>query len=352
MNKRVCHFGIYRPQYIRNAVLRKGFEAHGYEVVQVHVDPSVGYFKKFWRLYKQYKALPNKAFDYFIVGYPGAPVVWLAYLLHGRSIIYDAFMSNYDSNVLDRKLYSLWSPLGLRDWFYDWYACKLARKVLLPEDVHVDFFVETFGIPRKKYIRVYTGANSDVFEPKEVPKLHTFTAHFHGNFIPLQGIEYIIDAANILKDENVDFQIVGDGGKLFDDMKKKTNDLNLSNVHFVGRKPLEEVPTYIAQSHVCLGVFGSTPKTQRVISNKIYECLAMGMPVVTARTPATSELLEDRKHALLVNVKDGADIAEKIRDLKSDTALRDLLGQHARKLFESSLTPKKLVEGLLEDLSR
>lgn len=350
--KEICYFGFFEPEFIRNAVLIRGFRENGYTVHECTVDPSIGRIKKFKTLYQKGKELQKTHnFSYVIIGFPGNAVVWLARLLFGRRIIFDAFLSQYDANVHDRKLYSSWHPRAWRDWFYDWYACVLAWRVLLPENVHIDYFVETFHLPREKFLRVFTGANDSIFYPRpEIEKTKDFTVHFHGTFIPLQGIDYIIEAARILKNEGVRFQIVGSGGSLFEEIQKKVVDLQLDNVDMLGRKPLEEVPGYIAQAHICLGVFGDTEKTQRVVSNKIYECIAMGASIITSQTPATEELLTNRENVLFAEPANGADLAKKIQELRNDDALRQQIARGARDLFDHSLTPQKLVAGLLEDL--
>lgn len=348
--KRVCFFGIFNPEYIRNKVLSIGFEENGFEVVLITANPAVGKIKKYRSLYKQYKALENKNFTYVIVAWPGWSIVWLARLLFGE-IIFDAFMSVYNSNVEDRKLYSKWHPLGIRDYIYDWYSCRLSKKVLLPEKVHVEYFKKTFNLSANKFIQIYTGANDKIFTPQmNVGKAEEFTVHFHGNFVPLHGVEYIIEAANILKDEPIYFQIIGSGGELYDSTKKKVADLGLVKVSMLGRKSLEEVPKYIARAHLCLGVFGSTNKTQLVISNKIYECIAVGMPVITSKTPATEELFIDRENILFVNAKDGKDLAEKIILLKNNPELGEKIARNGRELFVDFLTPKKLVAKLIGTL--
>ena len=349
--KRICHFGIFDRDYIRNKVIALGFEAHGYEVVSVTVDPSIGSIKKFIELFRKYRALRDKNFKYVIVGYPGHTVVWLARFLFGKKIIFDAFLSLYDANVLDRRLYSLWSPRGIRDWLHDWSSCKLAHKVLLPEKVHVEFFSRTFGVAKEKCIQIYTGANDEIFRPlPNIQEREVFTVHFHGNFIPLQGVEYIVDAAYILKDHDITFQLIGSGGELFENIQGKVRDLGLKNIDMLGRKPLKEVVEWINRAHVCLGVFGSTEKTKRVISNKIYECIATNKPLITSRTPATEELFTDREHVLFTNVADGKDIAEKIIILKNDSALRERIAKGGHELFTHNLTPKRLVEKLLQEL--
>ena len=351
--KRICYFGIFNPEYIRNKVLILGFEANGYEVVQLAVDPSVGRIKKFVELYRLYKKLEDKEFDYVVVGFPGPTVVPLARLLFGRKIIFDAFMSQYDSVIIDRKEVHSWGIKGIRHWLTDWLSCFLAYRVLLAEHSYIKYFVETFGF-EKKYIQVYTGANDEVFQPSpNATKDDVFTAHFHGNFIPLQGIEFIVDAANILRDENIKFQIIGgSGGEYYESIRKKIADLNLTNVDLIERKPLKEVLEWINRAHVCLGVFGDTPKTKRVISNKIYECIATGMPLITSRTPATNELFTDREHVLFADVADGKSIAERIMELKNDPVLQEHVAKGGYKLFSERLTPKRLVEGLLRKLDK
>ena len=352
--KKILYFGIYNPSFIRNRVIISGFEENSYEVVHVRVDPTeFSGIRKYIELYKEGRKCNADDFEYIIVGFPGAPMVPLARFLFGRKVVFDAFLSLYDANVNDRKLYGLWSVKGLRDWLYDWLACKLATRILLPEKIHIDYFVKTFGIPHKKFIRVFTGANDKIFNPlPDVEKLPVFTVHFHGNFIPLQGVQYIIDAVHILRDEEIRFQLIGSGGALFQSIQEKVADLGLKNIDMVGRKPLEELPRYIARAHICLGVFGDSNKAKRVISNKVYEYIAMGAAVITARTPAMEELLTDREDVLFCNSSDGKDMAEKILILKKDKALREKIAKNAYKTFVERASPCKLVRQLLLDLGK
>ena len=352
--KKILYFGIYDPSFIRNHVIISGFEENGYEVVQVCVDPQeFSGIRKYIKLYRKGKKCNADDFECIIVGFPGAPMVPLARLLFGRKVIFDAFLSLYDANVNDRKLYGLWSVKGLRDWLYDWLACKLAARVLLPENIHINYFVKAFGIPHEKFIRVFTGANDKIFHPRpDVETLPTFTAHFHGNFIPLQGVQYIIDAAHILRDEEIRFQLIGSGGALFQSIQKKVADLGLKNIDIAGRKPLSEIPIYIARSHICLGVFGDSDKAKRVISNKVYEYIAMGAAVITARTPAMEELLTDRENVLFCNSSDGKDMAEKILILKKDKALREKIANGGYQTYKEQLTPHTIVSQLLIDFSK
>jgi glycosyltransferase involved in cell wall biosynthesis len=92
----------------------------------------------------------------------------------------------------------------------------------------------------------------------------------------------------------------------------------LTNVTFHERVPYEELPLFISNADICIGIFGDTPKTQRVIPNKIYEYLAMHKPIITADTPAIRELLTDAKNVVLCKTADGEDLARKIRLLQDN----------------------------------
>jgi len=350
--KKVLYFGIYNPDFIRNKVIMLGFARNGYEVVECRVDPKkVPGLKKYIVLYQMGKRIDPCDFTYIIVGFPGALAVPLARILFGSRIIFDAFLSQFDTNVYDRKLYAAFSLRGIQDRLYDWLSCVLALRVLLPERAQIEYFVKTFHIDPRKFVRVFTGANDEIFRPlPSVQKESTFTVHFHGNFIPLQGVEYIVEAASILKGDNIHFQFVGAGGKMFEDTVRRIAAERLINVELLGRKPLEEIPSYIARAHICLGVFGSSDKAKRVISNKVYEYLACGAPVITARTRAMQELLTDREDVLFCNSSDGEDLAAKILQLKDDRVLRERIAHGGRKLFDEKLKPSTLVSSLISTL--
>lgn len=344
----VCFFGIYDPGYARNQVLMEGFRAHGWRVLECRADPHRrrGH-AKYTELVRRWWSVRREYPDLVIVAFPGHTVVWLARLLFGRRIVFDAFLSLYDSNVFDRKVHAERSIAAWLDWVWDWSSCRLAHRVLLDTAAHIDYFAETFGTPREKCIRVWIGANEHVFHPRAVQLSRDFTVHFHGTFIPLQGISYILDAAHLLKEEHVHFRFVGHGQQ-FVDMQKKAGRLGLTNVEFMGGVTLEAVPGYVASAHIALGIFGDTEKTMRVVPNKVFEQMAMGVPTITADTPAIRELeVYGKAPLMLVPPADGAALAAAIRALRDDPARRARLGRDAAEFFHDHISAREVVADLL-----
>lgn len=64
----------------------------------------------------------------------------------------------------------------------------------------------------------------------------------------------------------------------------------LPNVHFLGLKPHEQLPRYIACFDVCLNLFASSALSKDVSPLKFYEYLATGKPIVS--TPQPDQILQ------------------------------------------------------------
>jgi len=197
--------------------------------------------------------------------------------------------------------------------------------------------------------RLFSGTDDDVFKPREVEKTtDKFVVIYFGYFIPLHGLEYIIEAAARLKDhEDIEFWMIGDGQEM-PRIKALIDKHNLKNVILFGKKPLEELPEYIAQADVCLGVFGDTPKARRVIPYKFYESAAMKKVVITGESEAIKEALESGVHLVTVPMADPEAIASAIMELKQNPDMRYQIAENAHKIFKNQFAPEKTAEELLK----
>ncbi len=351
MKRQVLFFGMFDPAYGRNRVLQLGFERNGWEVAECRVNPREQRgLKKYLHLARLGWAQRGGGHDLVIVNFPGQSVVWLARLLFGKKIVFDAFLSLFDSNVFDRKVYGSNSLRGRRDFFLDWLSCRLASRVLLETNAHIEYFVNTFGLPREKFIRIWISADDTAFHHLEAQEEQVFTVHFHGTFIPLQGISYIVEAAALLGGEDIRFRLIG-AGQEHDAIQRLVRELHLEHmIEFTGKIPVNEIPSYMARAQIVLGIFGDTQKARRVIPNKVYEAMAMGKAIITADTPAVRELGGASDALSLVPVADPTALAVAIRALKERPELRQDFGRVALALFDSSLRPEHLVRDLLTAL--
>src|SRR3989339_694728 len=326
---RVCYFGIYDPNYSRNRILNGGLRENGVEVIECRTELKgvKKYFdlvKKHWRIRKDYDAM--------VVGFPGYQAMILARFLTRKKIIFDAFTSLYDSLVLDRKTVNKNSLSAYYYWLLDWLSCGLADKILLDTNEQIDYFVDTFKIKKEKFIRIFVGSDirlDDINKKKE--ERDYFLVNFYGTDIPLQGVEFIIGAAELLKNENIRFKVIGTK------IKNRYKDCKYTNIDFYDNMEFRELIRCIALADVNLGIFGNTPKAQRVIPNKVYDALAVGSAVITGDTPAVRELLSDNVNAAFCRMADSKDLADKILLLKNNDKLRKNIARNSYGLFKKCL---------------
>lgn len=342
---RILLFGTYDPWYSRNRVITKGLKSAGFDVAECHDKFSIfGLFRLAAGLIKR-----RKNFDILFVLFPGQEVMLIARLFTSRPIVFDAFTSHYEGYVLDRKKYK---PGSMRAKWYrliDRVSCALADVVLLDTNAHVEFFVRQFGLQRKKFRVVYVGTDDDVFVPRENSKPHKrFLVHFHGHYIPLHGARYIIEAASMIKGRGIHFRMIGKGQE-YDIMRKLAHELNADNITFIGNVPYDDLPKYIAEADVCLGIFGDTPKTGVVIPNKVFESIACARPVITADTPAIREMFHDGHDIIFVPAANANALATAILRLRDDEELRKSIAHGGHELFAHYFT-RTHISSVLKDI--
>ena len=109
------------------------------------------------------------------------------------------------------------------------------------------------------------------------------------------------------------------------------------NVSYMPWAPFTEIPTYIEASDIIVLPFTYNPTTAR----SLFECLAMGKPVITTNMGEVSEILRDGEHALIVEPEKG-EVAAAIVKLIRDRKLQDKLGKNAQKLMRTEYSVQKI----------
>ncbi|OHE40290.1 MAG: hypothetical protein A2102_02890 [Tenericutes bacterium GWF2_38_8] len=343
----ICFFGNYIKDYPRVQVLRKGLRQNGAKVLECHTRNSG--IRKYLDLYRQHKKVKNQ-YDILLVCMGGYMLTWFAKLLTKKPVIFDFFVSLYLTNVEDRKIFSRGSLKAKYYAFLDKFSCRFADKVLLDTQAQIDYVVGRYNLDPKKFIRVFVGSDDEVFFPAKIvgKDLGKFIVHWHGHIVPFHGLETVIKAAQKLKDnEAVEFQVVTRFNGKFQKIKNLTEHLGLTNIKFYPEVDYQSLAKMINQADICLGIFGDNEKARVVIPNKIYEAIACGKPVITARHAVLQELFVDGENIIMAKPADPDDLAKKILELKDNPALRNKLAENTRALFEDKLTPKIIGRQLL-----
>lgn len=372
---KVCYFGTYRDEYSRNINMIAALKACGVEVEECHVrfwhgiedrvSAASGGWRKpsFWfRVFRTYFKLlqsywRTNDYDVMVIGYPGQLDVFLGYWLSrykNKPLVWDVFMSIY-LIALERNLDKR-SPTTIR-LLHRTEKLGLNRPNLLIQDTqqYVDWFVKTYDLSANNFRLVPTGADNRIFKPAEfLPSLHKpFRVTYYGTFIPNHGIHYILEAADQLKqDTDINFELIGQGPDRMSALET-VREKNINNIKFIDWMDREDLVQHVATTDICLGAFGTTPQSLMTVQNKIFEGLAMKLPVITGDSETMRHTFEHKTHLYLVSRSDPTALAHGILELKNDQKLRERIASTGYSYFQENFSIRALGEkfkGYLEEL--
>jgi len=312
----------------------------------------------YMRLMARFVCMPEC--DVVVVGYAGYFDVLVARLLMAfgrrRPLVLVAFISLYDTVVVDRRQVAprSWKARMLKR--IDAAAFRAADLVLVDTEAQRRYFARLFALPEERFQRSFVGEDDEVFRSgsstRPRPEAGRLRVLFFGTYVPLHGVEFIIEAAEILKEEEgFEFTLIGNGQQ-YARTRSDAAHRRLDRLQFVSEwvRPSALVD-YIEASDICLGIFGTTDKAARVIPYKVYDALAVGRPVVTRDSPAIREILVHEKSALLCPPGDGAALAAALTRLLEDRELRLDLAARGRETYLQRAAPEAVGRDLLAVLS-
>ena len=361
---RICYFGTYRANYTRNRILIQGLQAQANVIVyechtqlwhsiEDRVEQASGGWKNprfwgrvmltYWRLFRSHHHTPE--YDVMLIGYPGQFDSYLARLLtwwRRKPMALDILMSLY--LVAEERGLTQKSPFTANLIFQlEKGGLKLPNLLISENSAYETYYRERYHLPANRFQRVPHGADETVYHPRPLTlPTDTFRVTYHGTYLPSHGLDVIIGAALLLREQtDIQFHFYGTGPE------KERLELivlgeNLKNVTFHGFVSRDELLNGLAQSHVILGVFGTTRQSHYTIQNKVWEGLAMGCAVISGDSAVVRETLMHQKHLYLIKRNNPQALAEAIGTLKSEPELREAMAAAGYNHFLANNSVKAL----------
>lgn len=212
--------------------------------------------------------------------------------------------------------------------------------------------------PRKKQVMIENVADGNPF--KKIEKVIDLRDQYKlngkrvilytGTFEPYQGLDLLIESAEILlrSIEDVVFMLVGGKEEQVEDLKKKAYQKGITNYFvFTGTVPFGEVSHYIRIADVLV--------SPRIEGNntplKIYSYLRSGKPIIATNLLTHTQVLSSEV-AVLTEPTPKA-FAEGIIAVLKDSRIRSTLSENAKKLAEEKYSyknylakTKEIIEGI------
>ena len=166
---------------------------------------------------------------------------------------------------------------------------------------------------------------------------------YTGNFDPRQGIEVLIDAMPRVCARFPDALLVLVGGEAHEinHLKAKTQSTGLGDsVRFLGRKPPEMMPEYMALATVLV-----SPRLEPLVTPlKIYSYMVSGRPIVATDLPTHTQVLDAQSAVLAEPTSDGlADGVIRVlenpeaAEALANQAKQNVLDRHSFQHFKSQM---------------
>jgi colanic acid biosynthesis glycosyl transferase WcaI len=180
-----------------------------------------------------------------------------------------------------------------------------------------------------------------------------FVFLFAGNLGIVQGLETIIEAAEILKNnEEIKITFVGDGTDKARLVKFAT-EKNLSNIEFLPRRPLEEMPELMSAANVLIVHLKDSGMSQYVIPSKIMAYLASGKPILVAMNGIAADLVETANAGFVVVPENPQLLAvEMLRISKINSLDLAEIGKNGKTYLKANLTKETAISQYEELLVR
>ncbi len=199
--------------------------------------------------------------------------------------------------------------------------------------------VEWYGVDKDKICVVTNGIDTRLFCPGEKQNSireeygwgHRFVALYIGTLGMAHALDKVLEAAEILKDnEMVLFVFVGEGAEK-DGLKKTAEERGLSNTFFIDQQPKRRVPLFYSACDLGLVTLRKSDLFQEVLPSKIFEYLGMERPLLLAVGGEARKVVESAGAGEYVPPEDAEAMAGAITRLAADRVKLERMGKNGRR---------------------
>ena len=157
-----------------------------------------------------------------------------------------------------------------------------------------------------------------------------FVVGYVGTHGMAHALTNVLNAAERLRDLPGAAFLLAGGGAERDALVADAETRGLDNVVFLPRQPKDRMPAVWSLCDVALVHLKDSPVFQEVIPSKMFEAMAMGLPILMASPEGeASAILAADGAGIHVRAEDPAALADAVRMLETDRALRQRLSANS-----------------------
>jgi glycosyltransferase involved in cell wall biosynthesis len=224
---------------------------------------------------------------------------------------------------------------------------EAALIVCVSEHIRAELLARNFPAAKLKVIRygVEPEADGEMQQLADRPYLL-----FVGRFVEKKGVAHLLEAMRALESESaaVDLILIGDG-PIAEALKRQAS--GLKHARFLGWLPNDEVRRFMRGAlALCVPSVAARSGDAEGLPNVVLEAMACAAPVIGSQAGGIAEAVEHGRTGFVVPQADPQAIAEPVRWLLRDPALRGRMGHAARDAATarfSAIAQSRLLEDAL-----
>ena len=227
-----------------------------------------------------------------------------------------------------------------------------ADKILVGSEMFIDYFRVTHKIEGDVIAHLPQYAES-VFENIEDNTVDgEINITFAGNIGKAQSVNTIIEAAALVDDKKIKWNIVGDGSSL-EECKRAAEEKGLDNVIFHGRHPLSDMPSFYSKADAMLLTLCDDEIISYTLPGKVQTYMAAGKPVIAAAGGESKIVIEKSGCGYCTPPENAAALAESIRSFAAlSRDERQAMGKKASEYYKNHFAKEIFVSEMIAELQK
>jgi len=234
----------------------------------------------------------------------------------GKYLISIKGWHNYQINQTPRVNRLILVTEEAREYYANYYGINAGKITVLPNYISTERF------------KSFNFVNETAYG-NERP----FTVVYFGETGLRRGTMTILESAQVLREENIKFIIIGNSREQ-SVLEKTVKDHELGNVTLTGKLPVPEAMKIISASDVGLCPFLRNIHHDTTYANKMFQYMALGKPVIVSDCTAQVNVVKLENCGMVFTSGNASDLSEKILSL-TDKSTYEVLSKNARSCIYS-----------------
>lgn len=355
----------YLTETSKSAAFEERSVENGIEVIRVRILPhhkvnfivrGISQLTMPFLFFRKTKKYVKGKVDAAIIYSPPLPLGFIARMLqrhYGAKTLLN-LQDIFPQNAVDLGILKFKPAI----WFFE----QIEKRVYEMVDVitfHSEggrkFLIEKKHVPAQKIVSVPNWVDIDAYQTsagkgsfrKEWNLEDKFIFIFAGIFGPAQGLEFVLDVANELKDaRDAVFLLVGDG-MAKEKIEARANELHLTNVVIKPFISQEEYAALVAESDVGLACLSTKNKTS-FVPGKLLGYMAAAKPILAFLNKESDgfNLIKEAQCGYATTADNVAEAARLARKMYNEKNTLPMMGERGLTYAKKNLSRDVVVEKL------